>query len=142
MLAVSDSGVITGSTVWTYFFFQQDQVSPTGDTGNFADYPTLGVDANALYIGVNIFGGRHGSFVNTTGFVVRKSSILGAGPIVVTAFRSLLDASSNGTYTPQGVDNPDPAAPVGYSIGVDGAFFGRLQLRRSTNQSAAPALSR
>jgi len=25
------------------------------DTGKFADYPTLGVDANALYIGVNIF---------------------------------------------------------------------------------------
>ncbi|HEX4647061.1 MAG TPA: hypothetical protein VH598_15775, partial [Verrucomicrobiae bacterium] len=52
MLAVSDSGIITGSTVWTYFFFQQDQVSPAGDTGKFADYPTLGVDANALYIGV------------------------------------------------------------------------------------------
>jgi hypothetical protein len=140
MLAVSDSGVITGSTVWTYFFFQQDQVSPTGDTGNFADYPTLGVDANALYIGVNIFGGRHGSFVNTTGFVVRKSSILGAGPIVVTAFRKLI-GRSGGPYTPQGVDNYDPAATEGYFIGADSSVFGRLDLRRVSNPGGTPTIS-
>src|SRR5439155_4418621 len=74
-------------------------------------------------------------------FVVRQSSVLGAGTIVDTAFRSLLYASSNGPYTPHGVDNPDPAATVGYFIGVDGAFFGRLQLRRVTNPGAAPSLS-
>ena len=143
LLAVSNAasaGVITASTVWTYFFFKHDTVSPPGDTGDFADFPTLGVDANALYVGVNVFA-PSGSFVNSTGFVVRKSSVLGAGPIVVTAFRSLLDASSNGPYTPQGVDNPDPAATVGYFIGVDGAFFGRLQLRRVTNPGGAPSLS-
>src|SRR5437867_659594 len=143
LLAVSNAasaGVITAGTVWTYFFFEHDTVNPPGDTGNFADFPTLGVDANALYVGANIFSPT-GTFVNCTGFVVRKSSVLGAGPIVVTAFRSLLDASSNGPYTPQGVDNPDPAATVGYFIGVDGAFFGRLQLRRVTNPGAAPSLS-
>src|SRR5438445_188176 len=102
LLAVSNAasaGVITASTVWAYFFFEHDTVSPPGDTGDFADFPTLGVDANALYVGVNVFA-PSGSFVNSTGFVVRKSSVLGAGPIVVTAFRSLLDASSNGPYTP------------------------------------------
>src|SRR5207237_3035662 len=143
LLAVSgaaSAGVISASTVWTYFFFQQDLVSPAGDTGDLADFPTLGVDANALYIGANIFNAA-GAFVNSTGFVVRKSSVLGGGPIVVTAFRGLLDASSNGPSTPQGVDNPDPAATVGYFIGVDGAFFGRLQLRRVTNPGAAPSLS-
>jgi len=27
----------------------------SGGTGDFADYPTLGIDANALYIGTNRF---------------------------------------------------------------------------------------
>jgi hypothetical protein len=94
MLAVSDSGVITASTVWTFFQFQQDLVTPRNstDNGKFADYPTLGIDAHALYIGVNIFGTRgQGSFANTTAFVMRKSSVLGPGPIAATAFRNWLD---------------------------------------------------
>src|SRR5579859_6091491 len=141
MLAVSDSGIITAGTVWTYFFFQQDQVSPAGDTGKFADYPTLGVDANALYIGVNIFStSRSGSFYNTTGFVVQKSSILGAGPIVATAFRKLI-GRSGGPYTPQGVDNYDPSATEGYFIGADSSFLGRLDLRRVSNPGGTPTIS-
>ncbi len=142
MIAVSDSAVLTSITVWNFFYFQQDLVSPPGDTGNFADYPTLGIDANALYIGVNIFKGRTGSFSNSTGFVVRKSSILGEGPIVVTAFRKLIgNGPAGGPYTPQGVDNYDPAATEGYFIGVDGSYYGKLNLRRVTNPGGTPAIS-
>ena len=142
MIAVSDSSTITGSTVWTYFQFQQDLVAPAGNTGSFADYPSLGVDANALYIGVNIFSSA-GAFQNSTGFVVRKSSILGAGPIVVTAFRNLITLSGAfpGPFAPQGVDNFDPAATVGYFIGVDAGSFSLLQLRRVTNPGGTPTLS-
>jgi hypothetical protein len=143
MLAVSDSGVINNSTTWTYFFFQHDQVgtTPNADTGGFADYPTLGIDANALYIGVNVFGVT-GVFANTTAFVVRKSSVLGPGPIVVTAFRGLIPSgNSGGPYTPQGVDNYDPAATEGYFIGVNSRFFGRLTLRRVGNPGGTPTLS-
>ena len=64
---------------------------------------TLGVDANALYIGVNEFSSAAsgGFFLNTTGYVVRKSSLLSGGPPVVTAFRQLLDPSTFvGPYTP------------------------------------------
>src|SRR5947199_2453063 len=32
LVAVSDSSTITASTVWSYFYFQQDLVSPAGDT--------------------------------------------------------------------------------------------------------------
>jgi len=146
LLAVSDSAVITPSTVWTFFQFQHDQVTPTSskDTGKFADYPTLGIDANALYIGVNLFGTRgQGTFANTTAFVVRKSSILGAGPIVVTAFRELVSNNPNegGPYTPQGVDNYDPGATEGYFIGVDSAFYGRLKLIRVSDPGGTPSIS-
>ena len=104
----------------------------------FADYPTLGVDANALYIGVNVFSGT-GSFSNTTAFVVNKNSITGTGPIVVTPFRSLI--GTDGPFTPQGVDNYDPAADKGYFIGVSNAAFGRLILLRVSNPGAIPSLS-
>ena len=146
MIAVSDSGTLTRSTVWTFFQFQQDLVSATGDSNLFADYPTLGIDANALYIGVNIFGKRGDptAFNNTTLFVVRKNALLSAGPIVATAFRALIKKNqgiNTGPYTPQGVDNYDPAATEGYVIGVDTSVFGRLDLRRISNPGATPSIS-
>src|SRR5262249_33655083 len=52
MLAVSDAasnGVISASTVWTYFFIQQNTVGGA-NTNELFDYDSLGVDANALYI--------------------------------------------------------------------------------------------
>jgi PKD repeat protein len=151
MLAVSDGPVIAANSVWTFYYFRHDLVSPAGDSGKFADYPTLGIDANALYIGVNIFGTRgQGGFANTTAFVVRKSSLLSvnnsATNIVVTAFRGLVPAGNNpGPYTPQGVDNYDPNANEGYIIGVAGStkflFFGQLELRRISDPGGTPAIS-
>ncbi len=139
LLAVSDSSVITAGTVWSFYYFQHDQVSPAGDTGEFADYPSLGIDANALYIGVNIFTSA-GSFDNTTAFVVRKSSLLSGGPIVVTALRRLISGVT-GPYTPQGVDNFDPNATEGYLIGIDYSSATRLRLRRVLNPGGAPTIS-
>jgi hypothetical protein len=145
LLAVSDSPILTASTVWTFFYFQHDLVAPAGDSGKFADYPTLGIDANALYIGVNVFQSRgQGAFQDTTAFVVRKSSVLGAGPIVVTAFRNLIrkvQGIDTGPYTPQGVDNFDPAASEGYFIGVDAGLYGRMALRRVSTPGGTPAIS-
>jgi hypothetical protein len=145
LLAVSDGSIVTSGSSWTLFAFEQDLASPTGDSGKFADYPTLGIDANALYIGVNIFGTRGlGSFSDTTVFVVRKSSMLSGGPIVVTAFRNLVgkvQGHPNGPYTPQGVDNYDPAATEGYVIAVDAGFYGMLQLRRISNPAGTPSIS-
>jgi hypothetical protein len=143
LLAVSDTATITASSVWTFFFFQQDQAPPTGDATCRADYPTLGIDANALYIGVNQFCGSPLSFGNSAVFVVRKSSVLGAGPIVVTAFRNLILAPPNGPgmFAPQGVDNFDPAATEGYFIGVDNSSFGTLIIRRVSTPGGTPTLS-
>lgn len=138
LIAVSDGPTITSTSNFTFFQFQQDLVTPTGNTGELADYPTLGVDKNALYIGTNNFGA---SFTSTTGFVVRKSSVLGAGPIVVTAFRNLAVNGGAGPFTPQGVDNDDPNATEGYFIGVDNVAFGKLVLRRVTDPGGTPSIS-
>jgi hypothetical protein len=144
LFAVSDAasnGIISAATVWTYFYIPINTTPPTIASTCFADYPTLGLDANALYIGTNDFCGASGAYNGTDAYVVRKSSIMGAGPLVVTAFRQLATASGAGPYTPQGVDNYDPNATEGYIIGSDNAAYGLLQLRRVTNPGGTPTLS-
>jgi len=153
LLAVSDSPTVTGSSGWKFFYFNMDAAAPTGDSSCLADYPTLGIDANAVYIGANVFCGPNIDnldFSNTTAWVVRKSALLNAATPAnlvttagaVAAFRGLLNPSSfAGMYTPQGVDNNSPSAAAGYFVGVDGQFFGRLVLRAVSNAgSGSPTL--
>jgi hypothetical protein len=147
VLAVSDGPTITASTVWTFFYFQQNAAPPAGDNGKFADWPTLGVDANALYIGCNMYNLPDVShddywFAGTSAWVVRKSSVLGPGPIFVTAFRNLtVNETGAGPFAPMGVDNDDPTSSVGYIIGVDNATFGTMMIRRIINPGGAPLMS-
>ncbi len=142
LIAVSDNasaGIISNSTVWTLFFIPIDSTHPVISSSCLADYPTLGIDANALYIGTNNFCP---SFDSSDGYVVRKSSVLGGGPLVVTVFRGLVpNASLDGPFTPQGVDNYDPLATQGYFIGVSALHFGELVLRRVSNPATTPSLS-
>ncbi|MBS1792523.1 MAG: carboxypeptidase regulatory-like domain-containing protein [Acidobacteria bacterium] len=143
LFAVSDaasSSAITPATVWTFFQFQNDP-------SNFCDYPSLGVDASALYIGCNMFTGA-GSFNGTDGFVVPKSSILGAGPLVSWKFANLATSTGAGPFAPRGVDNPDPnntgPSALGYFIGVDALTFSTLMVRRVTNPgntAASPTIT-
>ena len=136
LLAVSSGSTITGTASFTFFQFSAVAVG----TGVFADYPTLGIDLNALYIGVNMFTST-GAFAGTEGYVVKKSSILTGGPIVSTAFTLLADATSAGPVTPQGVDNYSTSSNEGYFIGVDNASFGTLMIRRVSTPGGTPTIS-
>jgi uncharacterized repeat protein (TIGR01451 family) len=141
LLAVSDaasSAALSGSTVWTFYFVQQNTVGG-GDSGEFLDYPSLGVDVNALYVGGNMFSAAAGTFVNFNAYVIRKSSVLSGGPLVTTAFRGLV--GTDGPDSPRGVDNYDPAAAEGYIIGPSDVVFGRLILRRISDPGGTPAIS-
>jgi hypothetical protein len=141
MVAVSDGPTITPSTTWTYHFFTQNESDPQGAQALFADYPQMGVDANAIYIGTNDFGSS-GGFAGTTAFVIRKSSAISAGPLVVTPFRGLV-ASSNGAgpFAPQPAQNMDPNVNEGYIVGVDNASFSRLDVRRISDPGGNPSIS-
>ena len=136
VIAVSNSATIDASTTFSFFSFNQSIGG--GVTTQFADYPTLGVDRNALYIGTNQFTN---TFAGSDLFVVRKSSLVAGGSPVVTHFRSLCGASTAGPYTPQGVDNDDPAATEGYVIGVDNVSAALLQLRRISDPGGSPTIS-
>lgn len=144
LLAVSDAasnGVISGSTVWTYYFIQQDTLGGIPSTGEFLDYESLGVDNNALYIGGNMFTASTSAFVGCSVFVVQKSSILSGGPIVTTPFRGVVVGAGEGPLTPRGVDNYDPSANEGYFIGASNVAFSRLVFRRISNPGGVPTIS-
>lgn len=130
LIAVSDSSIISFATTWSFF-----SVAMGGDV--FLDYPTLGIDADALYIGGATFSDSNSSKV----LVIRKSSILGSGPIVSTAFNNLITPAGEGMYVPQGVDNFDPSPAYGFFIGVDNLRFGSLVMRRVSNAGGSPTLS-
>jgi hypothetical protein len=142
LIAVSDAasnGVISGSTIWTFYQFQ-------GDATRFTDYQSFGVDASALYIGGNMFT-LAGGFSNTKGFIIPKSPLLTGAAATIWVANNLL-VGGVGPFAPRGVDNYDPAntgvSALGYFIGVDNATFSTLMIRRITNPgslSPAPTVS-
>lgn len=133
MIAVSNTSTITGSTVWLFYFV-------TAPAATFLDYPTLGIDNNAVYIGTNNFNTAGTSFLGTNGYVVNKAGLI-AGSTTVYLFANLCTGSTAGPYTPQGVDNFDAAATEGYFIGVDNATFGTLMVRRVSTPGGVPTIS-
>jgi uncharacterized repeat protein (TIGR01451 family) len=152
LIAVTSGPTIDASTVFTLYYFDQDLAAPAGDSGCAAELPSLGIDANALYIGANMVCGADLSslaLTNSSAFVVRKSVLLASSTPsnllstagAVTAFRALADpATFSGPFSPVGVDNTDPAAAKGYFVGVDGQYFGRLVVREVTSPGTAPSL--
>ncbi len=138
MLAVSDGPIITQNTEWNFFFIQAVD-------GVFFDYPTLGIDAHALYIGGKTFGNtsRGGNpLVREDVYVIRKNSVTGDGPIEFTRFGNLLDFDDLiGPHVTQGVDNFDQDPQFGYFIAVDNFFFSRLVIYKISNPGGTPSIS-
>jgi len=134
LIAISNGPTLTGSTVWTFSYF-------TPDVAAFADYETLGVDANALYIGTNMFS-LAGAFTGTKGYVIPKTAILSGGAVTASSFSFVTTSTGAGIYTPQGVDNFDVNATEGYFVGMDNAVFSRMVFCRISNPgSGSPTAS-
>jgi hypothetical protein len=140
MLAVSNGPTISNASSFTYYFFNQASPPPSGPS-RFVDYPQLAVDANAIYIGVDVFTSGTGSFSGTSAFVIRKSSVLTGGPIVVTAFRNLVSGSGPGPSSPQPATDMNPSVGAGYIVGPDNQVFGKIDVRRITDPGGTPSIS-
>src|SRR6185369_5170766 len=96
---------------------------------------------NALYVGGSIFTSA-GAFVGTNGYVIQKTSTLGAGPLVVTMFANMAAGAGAGPESPRGVDNFDAGATEGYFVGPDNATFSTIMFRRISNPgSLTPTIS-
>lgn len=138
VIAASTSGVVTVNTAWMFFAFDN------GFPGGCAiDSPTLGVDAQAMYIGVNQFCAGGTTYAGSSAFVVRKSSVTGGGPLFVTAFHNLTGTpAGTGPMAPHGADNDSAVPGPGYFLAIDNAVFGRLIVRRVLDPGGSnPTLS-
>lgn len=144
-IAVSSSDIITSATTWRVENLLQEDILPSGNAGQgildqTVDYITFGIDANALYIGMNLYDCDAETFVTSVAFVIQKSSLLGSGPVVATAFRDLTTQSN--IISPVGVDNFDANSTFGYFIGNDSTTEGQLILYRIINPgSTTPTIS-
>ena len=138
MIAVSSGPTITGAASFTFYAFTIGTILP-GDAPFICDYPSLGVDANALYVGCNMFDASFTFYQYSSAYVIRKSSVLSGGPMVVTGF-SAMGSTGNGPYAPRGVDNDDPSWAEGYFIGTDPGLLNRISIRRIANPGGTPAL--
>jgi Bacterial Ig-like domain len=146
MLAVSDGPTITDKTSFTFYYFNEQPPLasfPLGATAKFADYPQLGVDANAVYIGVNLFTSSVGAFAGTALYVVNKNSVeTGPGPgATVTGFPLLSGGVGQGMDSPQPATDMDPTVGEGYVVGPDNQFLSRLHVARITNPGGTPSLT-
>ena len=146
LLAVSSGPTITNTASFTFFSFIGEPAGG-GLGAHFADYPTLGVDRNALYIGGNMFDQASvgcpapSDPFQTTVWVINKAALIG-GTLNATAFRGLLNYGTGaGILTPQGVDNDDPASAEGYFIGTDAFVFSKLVMKRVSTPGGVPTLS-
>ncbi len=136
VLAVSSGPTISSQASFTFYSFSVGSAA-AADATNFCDYPGFGIDANAIYTGCNMF---NPSFRWTSAYVIRKSSVLSGGPIVVTGFANIATTSVAGPYSPRGVDNDDPTWTEGYIIGSDPSGASRLNIRRVSNPGGTPTL--
>ena len=138
LVAFSASGVITNATNFTFNYFDVG----TLHSGCLWDYDSLGIDVHALYIGGNLFCGVSQTFTSSEGLVVPLPKLLtGSGPaatdLTLTGNGLSCPSSGEGPYSPQGVDNYDPASTVGYFAGTSICFYGRLDFVRIANPGTA-----
>ena len=140
VIASSNASTITAGTLWSFFAF--DNTGFPGAATCAVDSPTFGLDPYALYIGVVQFCDPGGVYMGTSGFVVRKTSVIDFATIAVTAFHNLTGTSTGaGPFAPQGVDIEDASIGTGFFIGVDNASFSNLMLRRVSNPGGTPTIS-
>jgi hypothetical protein len=129
VLAASTASTITPSMTWRKTGF-----ASAAEPGTFLDFDTLGVDAQALYIGANVFSDSSGStLVNTDAWVFDKAKLLG-GKLAGFEVGDLIDFNQGvGPVAPEGVDNLDTGTNAGYIAGVDGFYEGEIDILRIDN---------
>lgn len=120
-VAFSDGPILSTNTKFTYYTFVVSQIPPADANPNLGlDYPQVGIDENAIYIGGNLYdltNPNAGTFESMF-IVIPKESLFNGSP-VINSFRDLL--SQYGVFAPSGVNNFDSNSPYGY--GVSGNAF-------------------
>jgi hypothetical protein len=139
MFAVSNTKDISYFTEWSFNYFEIGE-------GFFFDYPTLGIDDQALYISGLLVLSAGGTPVNQQFFVVNKKQLIEENELVFARFEYFIDSADfwgpHAVWVAQGVDNFDENAQVGNFIAVDSFSANHLVLYQVFNPgSESPTLS-
>ena len=104
----------------------------------FNDYPTLSVDANAIYIGTNNFGSA--GFTGVTLSSIPKSSLLGGMPATtgIATFTQNSTAPAMG-FTPQAVTNYGTGYTGSSIVSISATAFNEVNITRINNTGSAGA---
>ena len=105
----------------------------------FGDFPTLGVDANGVYLGANLFS-TSGSFVGVTLVSIPKSDLLKSTPTVAnrTSFGTLFESQRGFVLQPVLRMDGTTGAESVISVPTDGSTFTpQNTLKRFSVQNAA-----
>lgn len=115
-------------------------VAYTAASGQFADYDTLGVDADRIYVGTNNLPSLTSSlFSGVTMSVIPKGDILGPAPTTAN-LRQFTRAMGTLGWTPQGVTNVSGASGPGSILAVGAGTRNRSILTPVTGVGADTAL--
>lgn len=128
-VAVSTSNSATGSYFKTFF-----TAAAGSDAACWVDHPTLGVDANGIYIGAYMVG------CNRTIFALEKAPMIAVSPSMgtLTAFRNI----SGAEITLQAAQvYGTPITPGGYIVSVTGSSASSIRFRRVNPPMTAPTLT-
>lgn len=139
-IAFSDGPIISIMTKWTYFSFNVAQIAPVVPRpALLADYPKMGIDQKAIYIGFNEFDNLDPSYQNSSIVVLPKADLLNGTPII-NAFRDLF--LQYGTLWPCGVNNFDSNPTLGYAVSGNVFTFADINLFKIANsETATPSLT-
>lgn len=120
LLAMSDGDPIKDSTVWSFFVIDTVTPNPGFTTPEpYLDYPTLGLDQQALYCGVNVFDEANPNYLSSAAYVILKDSLVAEQPVVY-AFRNLVNQTTHdGPFTLQGALNFDSNPMFGFFISLN-----------------------
>jgi hypothetical protein len=132
LLAASKTSDATGA--WNLYKVQG------GNASEFADFDTLGVDDNGVYVGTNMFPkpGTTGN-VHAAIFAARKAPFLTGAAITVKEFDNIQDMFA----APQPADNFDTVTATGpaWFVSTSTAVFGNVEYRTLTWSGSTPTLS-
>src|SRR5262249_33439181 len=92
-----------------------------------------------VYIGCNQYS-TDGFYQYSSAYVIRKSSVTGGGPMVVTGFSGIAAAGSGGPFAPRGADNDDPTWAEGDFVGTTVSATGSLSIGEISDPGGTPAL--
>jgi subtilisin-like proprotein convertase family protein len=117
---------ITGTASFTFVKF-------TAPASCFADYPSLGIDQNALYIGANMLCPSTYAYSNL--WIIPKAGLFAGMGLLYT-----LNNGIPNVFTPLGVDNDDPQSTEGYFVGTDVSLFSTLHVIKVSTPGGTPTL--